>query len=215
LSRARAAPKIGLPVSAGFTDTPDHVESKRRGATVVCPSMPRFAVALITAVAVLLAGCGAVVASAGTDAAVSAAVVHCHARGSGVFVLPDARCTPGVTDPRVTQANIATTICRTGYTRTVRPPESVTARQKRVSMAAYGDTGSARRYEYDHLISLELGGAPDDTRNLWPEPGGSPNPKDRLENALHRDVCAGRMTLRAAQRTIARDWVAAYRARYG
>jgi hypothetical protein len=31
---------------------------------------------------------------------------------------------------------------------------------------------------------LELGGAVNDSRNLWPEPGGSPNPKDSVENAL-------------------------------
>jgi hypothetical protein len=132
-------------------------------------------------------------------------------RGAAPFTLPDPRCTPGAVDRRVTQADIATTICRAGYTRTVRPPESVTAREKRVSMRAYGDHGSSHRYEYDHLIPLELGGAPNDAHNLWPEPGGSPNPKDRLENRLRREVCSGTLSLAAARREIARDWVAAYR----
>jgi hypothetical protein len=134
----------------------------------------------------------------------------CHARGHGVFTLPDRRCTPGAVDRRVTQRTLATTICRSGYTKTVRPPESVTSVEKRRSMAAYGDSGRTSAYEYDHLISLELGGAPNDARNLWPEPGASPNPKDKLENLLHRRVCDGRMTLAAAQRAIAGDWVAAY-----
>jgi len=130
----------------------------------------------------------------------------CHARGSGLYALPDRHCTPGATDPRVTQANIAITICRRGYTRTVRPPEAVTEPEKLASMAAYGDRGSPRRYEYDHLIPLELGGAPTNPHNLWPEPGASPNPKDRLEDLLRRDVCEGRMSLRAAQTGIALDW---------
>lgn len=131
----------------------------------------------------------------------------CHARGHGLYTLPDPRCTPGATDPRVTQSDIGSTICRRGYTRRVRPPESVTEPEKLAAMAAYGDTGSPRRYEYDHLIPLELGGAPNDARNLWPEPGATPNPKDRLERRLNRDVCAGRLSLRAAQREIARDWI--------
>jgi hypothetical protein len=65
-----------------------------------------------------------------------------------------------------------------------------------------------------HLVSLELGGARNDPRNLWPElnpthPG--PNPKDALENHLHAQVCDGTMRLAAAQLTIARHWVSAYR----
>jgi len=57
---------------------------------------------------------------------------------------------------------------------------------------------------------LELGGARNDARNLWPEPGGSPNVKDALENRLHARVCAGEMSLAAVQLAIARDWVSAY-----
>jgi hypothetical protein len=74
-------------------------------------------------------------------------------------------------------------------------------------MAAYTDSGSPGDYEYDHLVSLELGGAVNDPQNLWPEPEGSPNPKDRVENALHRMVCNGEMTLAQAQHIIATDWV--------
>ncbi len=113
------------------------------------------------------------------------------------------------------QANIPSTICRRRYTARVRPPESVTEPEKRASLAAYGDHGSARAYEYDHLIPLELGGAPNDPRNLWPEPGASPNPKDRLENLLRKRVCAGAVSLAVARREVARDWVAAYRRSFG
>jgi hypothetical protein len=131
----------------------------------------------------------------------------CRARGSGSFSLPDPRCTTGSIDPAVTQANIAQTICRSGYTETVRPSESVTGPEKEASLAAYGDRGSPSGYEYDHLVPLELGGARNDPRNLWPEPGGIPNPKDAIENALHAEVCEGRISLRAAQVAIARNWI--------
>ena len=134
----------------------------------------------------------------------------CHARGHGPFSLPDHHCTPGVVDRAVTQADIHRTICRSGYSKKVRPPESVTEPEKLVSMAAYGDSGSPHDYEYDHLIPLELGGAPNDLHNLWPEPGATPNPKDRLENRLHRMVCAGTISLTAAQHEIATNWVKKY-----
>ena len=145
----------------------------------------------------------------------------CQARGHGAFSLPDRRCTPGVSATAVTQANIRRTICRAGYSRKVRPPSSVTEPEKLASMRAYGDTGPAHPahpphdFEYDHLISLELGGAPNDLKNLWPEPGASPNPKDRLENRLHMLVCDGTLTLSAAQRQIATDWVGSYRRMFG
>jgi hypothetical protein len=163
-----------------------------------------------------LAGCTtvapAVSAPPPSRPAAPALATHCHARGHGPFELPDPRCTPGALDARVTQADIAATICRRGYTRSVRPPEWVTEPQKRASIRAYGDRGRLHLYEYDHLIPLELGGAGDDPRNLWPEPGASPNPKDAVEAALHARVCEGRMPLARAQRAIARDWVALYRA---
>lgn len=82
-------------------------------------------------------------------------------------------------------------------------------------MAAYADKKSAGHYEYDHLIPLELGGATNDRRNLWPEPGASPNPKDTVENALNRKVCDGKLTLARAQRLIASNWIAVYHSLHG
>jgi hypothetical protein len=90
----------------------------------------------------------------------------CHARGRGLYSLPDAACTPGAIDPAVTQADIGRTICRSGYTETVRPPESITEAEKRASLRAYGDRRPLHYYEYDHLVPLELGGARNDARNL-------------------------------------------------
>jgi hypothetical protein len=143
----------------------------------------------------------------------------CHARGSGVYSEADPHCTPGALNPAVTQATIATTICAVGWTRTVRPSERVTGVEKRASMAAYVVVGPTSAYEYDHLVPLELGGAINDPRNLWPEPdypGVSSssffrNPKDHLEDRLKRLVCDGQMPLGQAQRLIVTDWAAAYR----
>jgi hypothetical protein len=158
---------------------------------------------VMAAVAVLLgAGCGSTALLPP-----AAAPDSCHGRGSGLDVLPDPSCTPGVTKPDVTQANIASTICARGWTRTVRPPASYTDDLKRQQMTAYGDTGSTRAYEEDHLIPLELGGSPTDPRNLWPEPGASPNPKDNVEGAANRAVCSGQMQLADAQHAIATDWI--------
>ena len=147
-------------------------------------------------------------ASTAQPAGTSPSAASCHIRGSGLYVLPDPSCTPGVTNPAVTQADIDQTICRSGWTKTVRPPESYTEPLKYQQMAAYGEPGSAGNYEEDHLISLELGGSPSSPQNLWPEPGASPNPKDSVENAANRAVCSGRMTLAAAQQAIATDWIA-------
>jgi hypothetical protein len=135
----------------------------------------------------------------------------CHARGSGHYVLPEPRCTSGAISPDVTQANIDSTICRRGYTRSVRPPERITEAEKRQSLVAYGDHQPLRAYEYDHLVPLELGGATNDPRNLWPEPGRTPNPKDGLERRLNRLVCQRRLGLTKAQSEIASDWVVLYR----
>jgi hypothetical protein len=132
----------------------------------------------------------------------------CHAIGSGRYARPDPRCTPGSLNPQVTQATMASTICRRGWTSTVRPRESITEREKRASMAAYGDRKPTREYEYDHFVPLELGGATNDPRNLWPEPEASPNGKDAIEGELKREVCEGRMSLARAQHAIASNWVA-------
>jgi hypothetical protein len=130
----------------------------------------------------------------------------CHAVGSGSFSRPDPHCTPGALNPQVTQSTIGRTICTRGWTSTVRPPESITEREKLASMAAYGDHRSASSYEYDHFVPLELGGATNDRRNLWPEPGGIPNPKDAVEDRLNRAVCDGTMSLGHAQRAIVANW---------
>jgi len=113
-----------------------------------------------------------------------------------------------VINPAVTPATLGTTICKIGWTTTVRPPTSVTNRIKKDTDVAYGLPATTKG-ELDHLISLELGGAPADPRNLWVEPGSIPNPKDTVENRLHAAVCSGSVSLTAAQHAIATDWTTA------
>jgi hypothetical protein len=81
-------------------------------------------------------------------------------------------------------------------------------------MSAYGAPGSTGLYEYDHLVSLEVGGAPNAAANLWPEPYAGPygaRVKDTIENRLHTLICSGQISLADAQYQEATDWVGAYR----
>lgn len=165
------------------------------------------ATASVTVAAGGLSGATSLPAAAPTNAPV-VVPAHCTARDHDE--LPDPACTPGATNPAVTQATLRSTICRTGFTAAIRPPLSYTSSVKGKVIRAYGDYAgkSFRSYELDHLVSLELGGAAWDVRNLWPEHPASPNPKDTVENAAHRAVCDGRLSLKAAQIGIATNWIA-------
>ncbi|HLZ24666.1 MAG TPA: HNH endonuclease signature motif containing protein [Ktedonobacterales bacterium] len=133
-------------------------------------------------------------------------IKSCRTRHRGQ--LPSRSCTPGSVDPSVTQTDIRSTICRAGWTDKVRPPEWQTEHAKyQIAYPAYHIRGSAQS-ELDHLVPLELGGSNDIT-NLWPELGPIPNAKDKVENALNHAVCEGRVSLTAAQRAIASDWLTA------
>jgi hypothetical protein len=94
-------------------------------------------------------------------------------------------------------------ICQPGYSQRVR---SVLPSTKTAVYASYGITShSARQYEIDHLVPLEVGG--NNTRaNLWPEITPGFAEKDTVENELHAAVCSGRIPLATAQARIAHDW---------
>ena len=131
--------------------------------------------------------------------------------------LPDPALTPGATNLRVTQATIHSTICVSGYTATIRPPESYTQKLKYSQLdGGYnlrGDTAAAH-YEEDHLIPLEVGGSAASVKNLWPEPRAitwGASKKDVLENTMHRLVCSGQVSLVVAQRVFETNWIAGYR----
>ena len=82
----------------------------------------------------------------------------------------------------------------------MRPPVDYTNALKVKQMRMYGEAGDSSRYQEDHLISLELGGAPSDPRNLWPEPYPRASAVDQIENDLNAKVCSGDLSLVEAQR---------------
>jgi hypothetical protein len=115
------------------------------------------------------------------------------------LVVADPARTPGVLNPDVSQRTIGSTICKHGWTRTVRPPTDYTSALKLRQMRAYDLTGSPGDFQEDHLISLELGGHPTDPRNLWPEPYPRAARVDLIENDLNSRVCSGELSLADAQ----------------
>lgn len=127
----------------------------------------------------------------------------CAAQGG----LPDPACTPGAIFSNVT----AEQTCVSDYSKSVR---NVSTSLKKQVYREYGivypqPTGT---YEADHFIPLTLGGT-NDIANLFPE-SAAPKPgfkeKDLVENYLHQQVCAGKITLSAAQRAIATNWIDVY-----
>ena len=140
---------------------------------------------------------------------------------SGPALLPD----PSVTKGAIRIRSKAT-VCKTKWGKDER---HVTQKMKDDVYAQYGTapgqgvcafkthTGQSGKpvqegCEIDHLISRELGGD-DKPENLWPQPY-TQNPgaheKDWLENQLHKEVCAGTISLADAQKAIQTDWYAAY-----
>jgi hypothetical protein len=81
-------------------------------------------------------------------------------------------------------------------------------------LAEEGIFGRMREFEEDHLIPISVGGNPHDERNLWQEPRfgfWNAEKKDQLEDVMHRRVCDGSISLRAAQDAFRGNWTAAYR----
>ena len=76
------------------------------------------------------------------------------------FLYP-AAATSAAVNPLVTQANINDTICKSGWTGTIRPPSSYTDGLKKQQLASprFKDKAAAY-YEEDHFISLERAGVP-------------------------------------------------------
>lgn len=144
--------------------------------------------------AVLLAGCTSSLPSTGTSPQTGSTAPTDTARRWQPTLAP------GATDTAVNQANIATTICVPGYTAKVRPPVSYTNAIKVNLFKAEHAPGRISDYELDHMVPLELGGAPRDINNLWLEPNYKA--KDAAENRYHDWVCSGALTLAEAQKAI-------------
>jgi hypothetical protein len=190
----------------------------------------RTATATALALVAILAGCGPPdddAASSARSEGTASATAECVPSGE----LPDRRCTPGAMDRRVTQASLATTACRPGWSASVRPPTSYTDPIKRamlgtevvtlqlkgsggrpvdVTVRPYGPYagGDPSDYELDHLVPIAgMGGDPWAIENLWleAEPGGR-NEKDGMESRLRAAVCSGQVSLDDARQAFATDW---------
>ncbi|MFZ6689307.1 hypothetical protein ACO0K0_16305 [Undibacterium sp. SXout11W] len=129
--------------------------------------------------------------------------------------LPNPAITPGAINPDVIQANIQQTICIKGFTKTIRPRASYTNKVKKQQIHQYGYAdANPKHYEEDHLIALSIGGAPDDVKNLWPEPRNSEwnaAKKDQLEITIYKMVCANQISLVDAQQAMSGNWIEAWK----
>lgn len=66
----------------------------------------------------------------------------------------------------------------------------------------------------DHRVPRELLGA-DKLANLWVQTAKNARTKDRLENLIHRLMCAGKLTLAEAQGVFLGDWREGYHSYFG
>lgn len=124
------------------------------------------------------------------------------------LALPNDKITPGLTVPRIT----LTTVCATAWGKDVR---HVTIGMKKTVFASYHIRWEDRaRYEVDHRISRDIGGADGDAQNvsnLWPQPlYEAKHFKDPLEIRLNKLACNGTISLKEAQDALRGDWTKAY-----
>lgn len=137
------------------------------------------------------------------------------------WVLPDRSLSPGVAS-----VSDVTRLCpHVDPALEAARPDS---REKAAVYRAYGLSypQAPGKYELDHVVPIELGGAPDDPQNMYPEPNDTPDPamiaryhlnpafihnsKDIVEDVLHADVCSFKVPLAVAAQAMATDWRAAY-----
>ena len=172
---------------------------------------------LLIALVLMLIGVTVVPAANGTKLDPGKPVLFAKrtkAGGCRLSPMPDRRCSPGAYATKLTQAVVCANGFHTGNYRGV--PQSLkyaVEREYGMKAAKYG-----KALEIDHIVSLELGGS-NDIANLFPEkrdiaPGYKL--KDKLENRLHGAVCVDHaLTLRAAQKAIAKNWETLYKKIYG
>ncbi|GAB7521922.1 hypothetical protein [Paraburkholderia sp. 2C] len=117
-------------------------------------------------------------------------------------------------DERVTQQSVADTICKPGYADTVSPPvDEMLAHKNRLLTQRGIDADDSTEYALDRRVPIVLGGSPDAADNFDLLPWGGhrgERRKELLAAKLKRCVCAGKMSLSAAQAAIAGDWPAQY-----
>jgi hypothetical protein len=141
---------------------------------------------------------------------------------SAQYAVPNPKLTPGVVDSTIV-ADLSKTphmvggvehnICSADF---VTPPFRVATKSQKIKTAVCVSYGITRgcpgpEWELDDIIPVELGGA-NVQSNLWPQPIKEARVKDhQVEDLLGGPrglVCAGKITLAAAQSCVRDNWVA-------
>lgn len=114
-------------------------------------------------------------------------------------------------NPDVTPETIQQTICRKGYTKTIRPSSTYTNGIKfRLMRGAEIDESLANKYALDHIIALAIGGSPGSLENLQLMTAKENSRKARIEVKLQCLVCTGQVPLDVAQEKMYTNWEATY-----
>ena len=73
----------------------------------------------------------------------------------------------GLSNPDVTQNNLKDTVCKSNWTRSIRPSTYKTGKIKKQMMSSAGiSLTEISKYDLDHIIPLSSGGHPIDKQNL-------------------------------------------------
>ena len=100
-------------------------------------------------------------------------------------------------------------VCAPDYESSFKP---VAGHERKEALGRYGKRDDDTTFELDHLIAVSLGGS-NDPDNLWPLPKNreyGPEWKNELDKTLHQMVCDKKITLKAAQDAVKKDWTKAY-----
>jgi hypothetical protein len=115
--------------------------------------------------------------------------------------------TPGATNPIITQATVASTICKPAYVNKIKSQIS-----KKTSTEVFAEYAIAKKmrshYAIDHLVPSNLGGT-NALTNLWPIPlkgTATPQRKAAVDAAVHKSMCAGFISLATAQGLFNASW---------
>lgn len=132
-------------------------------------------------------------------------------------VLPDLTKTPGVFNTalapdlaHITPNIMRATICKAGWTATVRPSTGWTDKLRAQDVIPGHNPAE---YELDHLQSIEDLGAPADPLNLWDMAYGDrygARVKDVLETKVKHLLCTGEITPQQAHDALVPNWLVGY-----
>ena len=121
----------------------------------------------------------------------------------------DPRCTPGAPNPAAV-ANPEKTICQQSYLAKLGKAEAGVQHLKLAMMIRYGSAGNPSTYVLAQLVPVEDGGSPTDPKNLWPillDGWGGARTQAVVANAVHAQICVGKVTVRQAAQLFKGDWL--------